>query len=96
MKCKCGNDEKFFLQNGQANNQVGLYCDRCGKWLKWASKDDKNIYNYKEETNKTVLIDLIDNMFEQCKTEGELNALNDLILQDIKYSYYVRLVDLKG
>lgn len=39
-KCKCGSDEFFMNTKG---NQTGIYCDKCGKWLKWADHDEKNL-----------------------------------------------------
>ena len=39
-KCKCGHDEFFFADKG---NQKGIYCSYCGKWLKWADKDEQNL-----------------------------------------------------
>lgn len=29
-KCKCG-------------MHVGIYCNKCGKWLKWANKNERNL-----------------------------------------------------
>ena len=39
-KCKCGHDDFFFADKG---NQKGVYCSYCGKWLKWADKDEQNL-----------------------------------------------------
>lgn len=39
-KCKCGHDDFFFADKG---NQIGIYCSYCGKWLKWADKDEQNL-----------------------------------------------------
>ena len=39
-KCKCGYDDFFFADKG---NQIGIYCSYCGKWLKWADKDEQNL-----------------------------------------------------
>ena len=39
-KCKCGHDEFFFADK---ENQKGIYCSCCGKWLKWADKDEQNL-----------------------------------------------------
>lgn len=41
-KClKCANDSFFF--NAKKDNVIGIYCDKCGAFLKWASKDEKNL-----------------------------------------------------
>ena len=39
-KCKCGHDNFFFADK---ENQTGIYCSYCGKWLKWADKDEQNL-----------------------------------------------------
>lgn len=39
-KCRCGNDDFFFATVG---NQNGIYCSYCGKWLKWANKNELNL-----------------------------------------------------
>jgi hypothetical protein len=41
-KCKCGCDDFFFMNKGV---QVGIYCTLCGKWYKWADKDEQNLKN---------------------------------------------------
>lgn len=40
LKCKCGHNDFFFANKG---NQKGIYCSYCGKWLKWADKDEQNL-----------------------------------------------------
>lgn len=39
-KCKCGHNDFFFVDKG---SQKGIYCTYCGKWLKWADKDERNL-----------------------------------------------------
>jgi len=39
-KCNCGHNDFFFADKG---NQKGIYCSYCGKWLKWADKDEQNL-----------------------------------------------------
>ena len=39
-RCKCGKDDFFFADKG---NQKGIYCSCCGKWIKWADKDEQNL-----------------------------------------------------
>lgn len=55
-KCKCGCDEFMFVPNDNRENVLGLHCVRCGKWLKWANKNEKILYKMfsrKGETNET-------------------------------------------
>ncbi len=39
-KCKCGNND--FICKSKGNN-IGLYCNYCGKWYKWLNKNEKNL-----------------------------------------------------
>lgn len=48
MKCKCGNESFFIKENG---THIGLYCDKCGKWVKWATRDEVRAYQY-NKSNK--------------------------------------------
>lgn len=44
-KCKCGCDD-FFLGvplNDTNSMHIGIYCNKCGRWLKWANKNERNI-----------------------------------------------------
>lgn len=51
-KCKCGNDDFFFADE---ESQTGIYCSYCGKWFKWANKDEKNlVMNCTAKTGKWV------------------------------------------
>lgn len=41
MKCKkCGNDSYFTQVKG---NNMGAYCCKCGAWIKWLNKDERNL-----------------------------------------------------
>lgn len=48
-RCKCGYNDFFFADKG---NQKGIYCSYCGKWLKWADKDEQNLAMKQEPTTK--------------------------------------------
>ena len=40
-KCKnCGSYDFFIKESG---SQVGIYCAECGKYLKWADKNERNL-----------------------------------------------------
>ena len=42
-KCHgCGSDD-FYAETSAQGNKVGLYCLYCGKWLKWANKEEKRL-----------------------------------------------------
>ena len=44
--CKCGCNDFFFADKG---NQKGVYCTKCGKWFKWADKDEKNLMKLQQD-----------------------------------------------
>lgn len=40
-KCSCGSKQfNFYPKTG---TRIGIYCSVCGKWLKWANKNEKNL-----------------------------------------------------
>lgn len=39
-KCKCGHDDFFFADRGI---HVGIYCSHCGRWIRWADKNEQNL-----------------------------------------------------
>ena len=42
--CMCGNDDVFLMQRkGEKVTHTGIYCAKCGKWIKWASKNERNL-----------------------------------------------------
>ena len=60
-QCKCGCNDFFFADKG---NQKGIYCSYCGKWIKWADKDEQNLI-MKQET----ILDKIRAEIEQMPSE---------------------------
>lgn len=46
MKCrKCGSENLATRQNESNANAYDLYCCDCGAWLKFATKEERRIYN---------------------------------------------------
>lgn len=41
-KCKCGNKDFFFKEKGA---HLGIYCKKCGRWLKWSDKNERHLYS---------------------------------------------------
>jgi hypothetical protein len=72
-KCKCGKEDFFIAEKGK---QLGIYCSSCGKWFKWADKDEKNLrlrnVNYIDDYGMDkIIFNLLKNEFgedfvEQC------------------------------
>ncbi len=42
---KCGIVNGFIKEKG---TQVGLYCNKCGKWIKWLTKDEARLFKHNE------------------------------------------------
>lgn len=42
---KCGIVNGFVEEKG---SQVGLYCNKCGKWIKWMTKDEARLFKHNE------------------------------------------------
>jgi len=38
---KCNGTFTFIKKN---NTQTGLYCSKCGKWIKWLGKEEIRLY----------------------------------------------------
>lgn len=47
---KCGIVKGFIEEKG---NQTGLYCNKCGKWIKWLTKDEKRLFAHNNKTKMT-------------------------------------------
>ena len=45
--CKCGCNDFVIIPQKPAT--IGIYCTKCGKWLKWADKDEKNLMNLQQD-----------------------------------------------
>jgi len=61
-KCKCGHNDFFFADKG---NQKGIYCSYCGKWLKWADKDEQNLAMKQESILEKIRAE-IETKYGQC------------------------------
>jgi uncharacterized Zn finger protein len=46
MKCKRCGSEHVFLKSAGSN--VGIYCADCGKWVKWATKDEVRVIEHRQ------------------------------------------------
>ena len=41
-KCNCQSTDFTFGEKNKSH--LGIYCTKCGKWYKWADKNDRNLY----------------------------------------------------
>lgn len=46
---KCGSTS---LHTEVKGNNTGLYCDDCGAWVKWLSKDELRAFDHSKKENK--------------------------------------------
>lgn len=66
MKC---NSKDFHLEI--KGNNTGLYCNNCGKWIKWLSKDEIRVFEFNQKhkieitKNKEVSNDFIKKELER-------------------------------
>lgn len=81
-KCKCGHDDFFFADKG---NQTGIYCSYCGKWLKWADKDEQNLAMKQEPILDKIRAEIADLDDAEYEFEGYYKAVNDALQIIDKY-----------
>ena len=43
---KCGSTS---LHTEVKDNNIGLYCDDCGAWIKWLNKDEVRAFEYSQK-----------------------------------------------
>lgn len=44
FKCiNCGSEDFKSRVNPHNHNILGIYCSHCGRWFKWANKNEKNL-----------------------------------------------------
>lgn len=68
----CGEVDGFVETKG---SQLGLYCDECGKWIKWVSKYEARLYrNVTSESNDESYC----RGYEQGRIDLEANVLAEL------------------
>lgn len=56
-QCKCGHSDFFFADKG---SQKGIYCSYCGKWLKWADKNEQNLSMKQESTFDKIRAEILE------------------------------------
>lgn len=45
--CKNCSSEDLFVEIQGNGSRRGLYCGNCGKWLKWITKQELQVYKFK-------------------------------------------------
>ncbi len=74
-KCKCGHENFFFADKG---NQKGIYCSYCGKWLKWAGKDEQNLDMKQESVLDKIRAEIMDTGAYEQEVNGKTEFLKGI------------------
>ena len=48
LKCKCGSTDVQDISS-DFGNTLGIYCKKCGRFIKWASKEERNLIKMAKE-----------------------------------------------
>lgn len=78
FRCKCGRDDFFFADKG---NQIGIYCSYCGKWLKWADRDEQNLRMKQDSILDKISADIEQEAFKDVNGSKyiSVNLVNQII-----------------
>jgi len=90
---KCGSMDLFIKSNG---SQTGLYCNVCGKWIKWVSKSELPLVEkFIEEQKKDISIAYSTNIQMIAKyPEMQLDELFTNWSQDVNpYAFEEEIVE---
>lgn len=76
---KCGSTS---LHTDVKGNNTGLYCDNCGSWVKWLSKDELRAFDYSKlhsnnkNTSKTYTKDEVMDAIDALKDYDNYNPFH--------------------
>lgn len=83
LECKCGNKNNFFVET--KGNQKGIYCSDCGKWVKWATKDEIRLLEHRESCGLKSTIQYIDEFIPKDNIKEKVKELLDDTYNKIDY-----------
>jgi len=69
---KCNGTYTFIKKN---NTQTGLYCSKCGKWIKWLGKEELRLYERQLEMDKMAEEEILENSLLQFSDEELLDEI---------------------
>ena len=79
---KCGS---ISLHTEVKGNNIGLYCDDCGAWIKWLGKDELRAF---EHTNKSKGLRAIAKVYDDAFVDYRISErLNRLVLMKLLITY---------
>lgn len=78
----CKKCESISLHIEQRGDHAGLYCNDCGSWVKWLSKDEKRAFEHsqkckKQEEDRAVYVIFADTHESGCGAEIEILGVAD-------------------
>ena len=74
-KCKCEHNDFFFADK---SNQTGIYCSYCGKWFKWADKDEQNLRMKQEPILDKIRAEIVDTGAYEQEVHGKTEFLKGI------------------
>lgn len=80
---KCGS---ISLHTAVKGNNTGLYCNDCGSWIKWLSKDELRAFEYSKECGKGIgnkHVDEVCDVNMRERLEAFVDYLNKLIDKEL-------------
>ena len=86
---KCGSVDVFIKAKNE--NQTGLYCNDCGSWIKWISKNEKNLIENQLEPKDILSLgssetDTLNStikglVVENKALKAKLNSIQDILIK---------------
>ena len=73
---KCGIVNGFIEEK---TTQVGLYCDKCGKWIKWLTKDDARLFKQFKHNETQMLNENRQAGYNHGYAVGYREAIDDVV-----------------
>ena len=81
---KCGS---VSLHTEVKGNNTGLYCNDCGAWVKWLSKDELRAFQYSQkDRGLRSSMGTYDDVADDCKSEL-MEVIETLAYEVAKYEY---------
>lgn len=82
IRCKkCGSTKVFTDTKG---NQTGIYCSECGKWVKWATKDEIRLIDHNSTSDAKLTVDAIAELqAENEKLKNKLEKIEQIVKKEL-------------
>lgn len=77
---KCGSANLYTEAKG---NNIGLYCNDCGAWIKWLNKNEVRVFEHSKD-NKTNEVNKNESMNDKDGVYMELFVVKDNVRHNVK------------